>query len=143
MPSHPLASCEPYHRAIRRVLDERLAAGRASMLVAQHSMTDMLKGEVREMQAAILYNRDRRLAHQVLKALRRDGALHVTENQPYFLSDETDYTIPRHGEARGLLHVEIEIRQDLISSEPGQMEWAARVASALEDAERALSGRAP
>ena len=133
---------EPYHRAIRRVLDERLATGRASMLVAQHSMTDMLKGEVREMQAAILYNRDRRLAHQVLKALRRDGALHVTDNQPYFLSDETDYTIPRHGEARGLLHVEIEIRQDLISSESGQMEWAARIAAALEDAERALSNGA-
>jgi predicted N-formylglutamate amidohydrolase len=134
---------EPYHRAIRRVLNERLAAGRASILVAQHSMTNMFKGVVREMHAAILYNRDARLARKVLKALRRDGALHVTDNQPYFLSDETDYTIPRHGEARGLLHVEIEIRQDLISNESGQMEWAARIASALTDAERALSGHQP
>jgi predicted N-formylglutamate amidohydrolase len=134
---------EPYHRAIRRVLNERLAEGRVTILVAQHSMTDMFKGVAREMHAAVLYNRDQRLAHQLLKALRRDGALHVTDNQPYFLSDETDYTIPRHGEARGLLHVEIEIRQDLISGESGQMEWAARIASALAEAERTLSNSAP
>jgi len=41
----------------------------------------------------------------------------IGDNEPYFVSDETDYTIPRHGEARGLPHVEIEIRQDLISDD--------------------------
>jgi predicted N-formylglutamate amidohydrolase len=129
---------EPYHRELRMLLDERLTAKRKSILVAQHSMTDVFKGARRDMQAAVLYNRDRRFAQLVLQMLRRETELHVADNQPYFVSDETDYTIPRHGEARGLLHVEIEVRQDLITAEPGQLKWAERIATALRDAERAL-----
>lgn len=129
---------EPYHRALSGLLEERLAAHRPTILVAQHSMTDVFKGVRRTMHAAILYNRDRRLAHAMLEIMRRDDNLHVADNQPYFVSDETDYTIPRHGEARGLMHVEIEIRQDLIGHESGQIEWAIRIAGALQAARSAL-----
>jgi predicted N-formylglutamate amidohydrolase len=131
---------EPYHRRLCELLDERAASGRQTILVAQHSMTNVFKGVAREMHAAILYNRDRRFAELMLQALRRDASFHFADNQPYFVSDATDYTIPRHGEARGLLHVEIEIRQDLIGAEAGQIEWAQRIAKALQDAERALPG---
>ena len=62
------------------------------------------------------------------------------DNEPYFVSDETDYTIPVHGEARKLPHIEIEIRQDLITHEAGQTEWAARIVRALQDAEKAFLG---
>jgi predicted N-formylglutamate amidohydrolase len=103
-------------------------------------MTNVYKGERREMHAAILYNRDRRFAGLVLDALRREAHLLIADNEPYFVSDETDYTIPRHGEARGLPHVEIEIRQDLVAEEAGQVEWAERIARALEQAETALLG---
>jgi predicted N-formylglutamate amidohydrolase len=101
-------------------------------------MTNVYKGERRAMHAAILYNRDRRMAGLMLEALRREPGLVVADNQPYFVSDETDYTIPRHGEARGLPHVEIEIRQDLVAEEAGQVEWAERIGRALEEAERGL-----
>ena len=70
--------------------------------------------------------------------LRREGNLHIADNEPYFVSDATDYTIPRHGEARGLPHVEIEIRQDLLLDDGGQSEWAGRIAAALRVAERAF-----
>ena len=129
---------DPYHDCIRAVLDARLAAGRRSILVAQHSMTDRYKGVARAMQAAILYNRDRRFAGLVLEMLRREDQLVVGDNEPYFVSDETDYAIPHHGEARGLPHVEIEIRQDLIGDEPGQSAWAVRLTRALLDAEQAF-----
>jgi predicted N-formylglutamate amidohydrolase len=36
-----------------------------------------------------------------------------------------------HGERRGLPHVEIEIRQDLIARPEGQREWAKRLARLL------------
>lgn len=127
---------DPYHACIRRVLDERQAAGRSTILVAQHSMTDTYKGVRRAMHSAILYNRDRRFAGLVLAMLRRDPKLIVGDNEPYFMSDETDYSIPRHGEGRGLPHVEIEIRQDLISDEAGQCAWAERITQALQYAER-------
>jgi predicted N-formylglutamate amidohydrolase len=90
-----------------------------------------------------LYNRDRRFAGLVLEALRCERGLIVADNEPYFVSDDTDYTIPRHGEARGVPHVEIEIRQDLVTDEAGQDAWARRIARALEGAEQAFLRAAP
>jgi predicted N-formylglutamate amidohydrolase len=132
---------DPYHDRLRALLDERQAAGRPTILVAQHTMTHIFKGARREMHAAVLYNRDRRFAGLVLDSLRREAGLLIADNEPYFVSDETDYTIPRHGEARGLPHVEIEIRQDLVSDEAGQAAWAKRIAGALRDAEQAFIAR--
>jgi len=131
---------DPYHAHVRALLDERAAAGRPTILVAQHSMTDIYKGARREMHAAVLYNRDRRFAGVMLDMLRREAHLTIADNEPYFVSDETDYTVPRHGEARGLPHVEIEIRQDLVGDEAGQAEWARRIARALQDAEKIFLG---
>jgi predicted N-formylglutamate amidohydrolase len=129
---------EPYHRRIRALLDERAAAGRTTILVAQHSMTNIFKGVRRDMHAAVLYNRDRRFAGLILDLLRREPGLVVGDNEPYFVSDATDFTVPRHAEARGLPHVEIEIRQDLISDDAGQAEWAARIGGVLRAAEQAF-----
>jgi predicted N-formylglutamate amidohydrolase len=131
---------DPYHERIRMLLDARAARKHPTVLVAQHTMTDSYKGARREMHAAVLYNRDRRFAGLVLEMLRREDGLVVADNEPYFVSDETDYTIPHHGEARGLPHVEIEIRQDLVSDEAGQSAWAKRISRALKDAELALRG---
>jgi len=133
---------DPYHDHLRALLDERRAAGRPTFLVSQHSMTHIFRGVRREMHAAVLYNRDRRFAGLVLDMLRREPDLHVADNEPYFVSDATDYTIPRHAEERGLPHVEIEIRQDLLHEDAGQLQWAGRIARALRDAEHAFLGAA-
>ena len=63
--------------------------------------------------------------------LAEQRGLVVGDNEPYAVSDETDYTIPVHGEQRGLIHVEIEIRQDLIAEPEGQAEWIERLAGLL------------
>ncbi|HXA93781.1 MAG TPA: N-formylglutamate amidohydrolase, partial [Steroidobacteraceae bacterium] len=89
---------EPYHDHLRVLLDERAGRGHSTVLVAQHSMTDVFRGARREMHAAILYNRERRFARRVLQALRREPGLIVAENRPYALSDATDYTVPYHAE---------------------------------------------
>jgi predicted N-formylglutamate amidohydrolase len=52
----------------------------------------------------------------------------VGDNEPYAVSDDTDYTIPVHGEARGLMNSGIEIRQDLIGDQAGEQQWAERLA---------------
>src|SRR5580700_3839830 len=80
---------DPYHDCIRALLDARRATGRPTILVAQHSMTNIFKGIRREMHAAILYNRDRRFAGLMLDILRREQGLVVGDNQPYFVSDAT------------------------------------------------------
>lgn len=129
----------PYHARLRALLDARRAAQRPTILVTQHTMTDVLKGSRREMHAAVLYDRDRRFARVLLEMLRRDGALRVTENEPY-LVQLTHYTVPQHAEPRGLPYAEIEIRQDLVADERGQEAWARRIAGALDDAARAFGG---
>jgi predicted N-formylglutamate amidohydrolase len=121
----------PYHETIGGALDRRAAAGRASVLVALHSFTPVFKGVARPWHAAVLYNRDARLAHPLFELLSAEDGLVVGDNEPYAVSDLTDYTVPVHGERRGLPHVEIEIRQDLITEPPGQKVWAERLARLL------------
>lgn len=122
---------EPYQHRIAALLDAREAAGRRTILVTQHTMTPVYKGVARPMHAAILYHRDRRFAEAMLTQLRADPALVIADNEPYFVSDETDYTIPVHGERRGILHVEIEVRQDLVATPDGQARWADLLARTL------------
>jgi predicted N-formylglutamate amidohydrolase len=121
----------PYHNAIGGALDQRATQGRDSVLVALHSFTPVFKGISRPWHVAVLFNRDPRLAHSLAELLRAEGDLLVGENEPYAVSDLTDYTVPVHGERRGLPHVEIEIRQDLIAAPAGQTAWAERLARLL------------
>jgi predicted N-formylglutamate amidohydrolase len=125
----------PYHARIAALLDARQAAGRRTVLVAMHSFTPVFKGEARAMQVGVLFNRDARLAQALLALLRAEGDLTVGENAPYAISDASDYGVPVHGEKRGLPHVEIEIRQDLITDTAGQAAWAARFARLLPEAD--------
>jgi predicted N-formylglutamate amidohydrolase len=121
----------PYHDAIAAALDGREAAARKTVLVALHSFTPVFRGVSRPMHAAVLYNRHPALAMALHARLLAEGDLVVGDNEPYAVSDLTDYTVPVHGERRGLLHVEIEIRQDLITEEAGQLAWAKRLARLL------------
>ncbi|MBO0739600.1 MAG: N-formylglutamate amidohydrolase [Alphaproteobacteria bacterium] len=117
----------PYHDTIARALDRR----RAAVLVALHSFTPVFKGVARPWHVAVLFNRDALLAHPLAELLRAEGGLLVGENEPYAVSDLTDYTVPVHAERRGLPHVEIEIRQDLIATPESQRQWAERLARLL------------
>jgi predicted N-formylglutamate amidohydrolase len=118
---------DPYHNTISAELDRRHDAGRPTVLLAVHSFTPVYKGETRPWHVGLLYNRDDRVARVLMDLMREDSALTVGDNEPYAITDEGDYTIPVHGEERGILHIEIEIRQDLIETEAGQRDWALRV----------------
>ena len=96
-----------------------------------HSFTPVYGGVARRWQAGVLYNRYRALADALRAQLSAPGDLIVGDNEPYTVDDETDYTVPVHGETRGIAHVAIEIRQDLITDEPGQAYWADRLAVLL------------
>jgi predicted N-formylglutamate amidohydrolase len=109
----------PYHARIEQELDRRQREGQRTVLIAMHSFTPRFKGVSRPWEVGVLYNRDKRLAAPLLEALRAEGLV-VGDNEPYFVSDDTDYGIPRYGEQRGNLHVEMEFRQDLIADEHGQ-----------------------
>lgn len=125
-----VAIFEPYHDKIARMIQQRSR----TVYVAMHSFTPCFKGQVRQMQVAVLYNRNPRLSLHLAALLRAEGGIVVAENAPYRVSDETDYGVPVHAERNGLDYLEIEIRQDLIADEAGQALWAARLARLLPQA---------
>jgi predicted N-formylglutamate amidohydrolase len=128
----------PYHDAIDSELDRRRAAGRPAALIAMHSFTPAYLGVARPWHAGVLYNRDPRFAYSLMALLKRETGLTIGDNEPYSVNDSSDYTIPVHGERRGLHHVAIEIRQDLIADDSGQLAWAAVLARLLPQAYRDL-----
>jgi predicted N-formylglutamate amidohydrolase len=129
---------DPYHRRIAEVIDRRLHAGIATVLVSLHSFTPVYAGIARPWHIGTLYHRDTRLPPLLLKLLRAEADLVVGDNEPYAVSDETDYTIPVHAEARGLMNTGIEIRQDLIADAAGQRQWADRLARIFGEIETML-----
>ncbi len=118
----------PYHARIEAELDRRRDAGIPTVLVMMHSFTPEMNGVQRPWQAGVLYHQDTRFAQALLQALRAEGDLVVGDNEPYSVNSSSDYAVPVHGEGRGLVHVELEIRQDLIADAAGQQAWAQRLA---------------
>ncbi len=124
----------PYHRQISGALDRLIAAREIPIFVAIHSFTpQMSDGAPRPWQIGLLFEHDRRLVAPLKEAL---GALVpgicIGENEPYVIDGPSDYSIPEHGQKRGLPHIEIEIRQDLIATAEGAQLWAGRIAEALQ-----------
>ena len=132
---------DPYHRRISEVIDRRLRDAVPTVLVSLHSFTAVYAGIARPWHIGTLYHRDTRLPPLLLKLLRDEPDLVVGDNEPYAVSDETDYTIPVHGEARGLMNSGIEIRQDLIADRAGQQQWAERLARIFGEIETMLRAR--
>jgi predicted N-formylglutamate amidohydrolase len=69
-----------------------------------------------------------------------EEGLVVGDNEPYSVTDASDYTIPIHGEQRDLHHVALEVRQDLVTDEAGQRMWAALFVRLLPQAYQRLIG---
>lgn len=130
----------PYHQRFEDELARRERACERTVFVAMHSFTPCFKGHQRRWQCGVLYHRDTRLAQPLLALLRREG-LEVGDNEPYFVSEETDYAVLEYGERRGNLHVEIELRQDLIAEPAGQERWAELLARLLPEALATADGR--
>ena len=129
----------PYHDAIRAELARRREAGQPSIYVAMHSFTPVYLDVARPWHVGVLYNRDARLAEPLLRLLRGEGDLVVGCNEPYAVSDATDFSVVNQGEQRGIPHVELEIRQDLVADDAGQIAWAARLARLLVAAAQSIS----
>jgi len=121
----------PYHDRIEALLDARAERGLATTLIAMHSFTPVYLGVARPWTLGLLYNRDPRLAAPLLHLMNQDSAHYVGDKLPYEVDDTSDYSLPVHGEQRGLLHVGFELRQDLLADAPSQEDWAVWLESML------------
>jgi predicted N-formylglutamate amidohydrolase len=123
----------PFHAALEQLLERRKAARRLTGLATIHSFTPVYRGVSRPWHVGIISTAERSLADAMLGILRRDKHLIVGDNQPYSSKDRVDYTIRRHGRDRGLPHVMIEVRNDLLRAAKDIAAWGERLADALRE----------
>ncbi len=120
----------PYRDAVSAALDAALAAGTVPAILSIHTFTPVWKGAPRPWHAGVLWDMDGRLARPLIAALGAERDLVVGDNEPYDGALEGD-TMHELGTTRGLPHALIEIRQDLVDDEKGQIDWADRLARVL------------
>ena len=127
----------PYHAAIAATLDR---LGPNATVISMHSFTPAWKGRARPWEVGVLYDRDHRLSAPLMARLKEAGFT-VGDNEPYTGALEGD-TLYQHGTLRGLPHVLIEIRQDLIATEESAQAFALRLKPILDAALRDMHSRA-
>ncbi|HUK58628.1 MAG TPA: N-formylglutamate amidohydrolase [Stellaceae bacterium] len=121
----------PYHAALERSIAARIALGRVPAFLSIHSFTPVMGGKARPWHVGILWDGDPRIPQPLLAALRADAALVVGDNEPYSAREPQGYTVRTHAVQRGLPHVAIELRQDLIADDAGAARWAGILRAAL------------
>jgi predicted N-formylglutamate amidohydrolase len=118
----------PFHAAVAELLDRRAAAGVRSLVVSIHSFTPVYKSERRTVELGILFDRDRALPERLMPCFATVDARY---NEPYGPRDGVLHTLNLQAAPRGLAHAMIEIRNDFLSDERGQAEWAERLAASF------------
>lgn len=121
----------PYHQRIEALIDAKIAAGLAPVLVAMHSFTPVMNSFERPWHVGVLWDRDDRLAAPLLEYLKRNPSLVVGDNEPYSAREPLGYSMNEYGTRRGLPHATLEIRQDLIDTHHGAESWTGIVTDAL------------
>lgn len=119
----------PYHQAIGARLDAR--QGRLTRLLSIHSFTPNLDGAARPWVVGVSSRRARGFAEGLIRALRARNIGEVGDNQPYAIDDIHDYSLPTHGERRGIDHAMAEIRQDGLGAPADAQRWAKDLAAAI------------
>lgn len=121
----------PYHRALGRLLDQRIEQGIVPVYVAVHSFTPIYFGEARHVEVCVSWRVDDRLGRLLFDGLAELEQWKVVAHDPFIITLEGDYGIPYQAEARGLPTVLLEVRQDLIGSDKEAVAWGDRVADVL------------
>jgi predicted N-formylglutamate amidohydrolase len=117
----------PYHGAITRELDR---IGKAAVILSLHSFTPSWKTVPRKWDVGVLYDEDARFAAPLMRRLAEAGFT-VGDNEPYTGALEGD-TLNVHGTKRGLPHVLLEMRQDLIGDPAKAQDFALRLKPILD-----------
>ncbi len=117
----------PYHASVAEISGRR----EDTIIVSVHSFTPRFRGRaLRPWHAGLLFADDERLSRPLVDLLREEPGLVVGANEPYSGHLKGD-TIDRHAIAKGRQNTLIEVRNDLVTNDSGQVEWADRFARLL------------
>ena len=116
---------QPYHAAVTAQIDRFTDRGVSPALILVHSCTPQLnEGPFRPWEIGILWALDERMSRPVMDNLKAADACLLGDNEPYSLDPAIDYSGCEHAMRRGLPHLQLEFRQDLINTADGARRWA-------------------
>lgn len=122
----------PYHAAVSEAVEKvKRDSGMAPFLFSVHSFTPTMQGQERPWHVGILWDKDDRVARPLIEMLAADPALCVGDNEPYEGALRGD-TLYQNGTVNGFAHALIEIRQDLLATEAGCIDWIQKLVPILE-----------
>jgi predicted N-formylglutamate amidohydrolase len=125
---------QAFHAQAAAIIETRIAMVQPVIFVTIHSFTPVFKGIERRMHVGLLFDGDRRFTDLIAPLIRKSGPFDVRLNEPYGPEDGVCHTVNLQAGAKGLPYSMIEIRNDLIESESGQLEWAGRLGGVLQQA---------
>lgn len=128
----------PYHNQFAHVLDSYNQQRVIPLVIGVHTCTPHFKGESRPWHIGIMWDTDDRIAKPFMEYLRGIKGICVGDNEPYHAVDPegidpVGYAFEMHARSRGLPHVFIEVRQDLVATEEGAKKWAKIIYEGLAD----------
>ena len=115
---------KPYDTAIGKLITNvEAASGKSPFVVSVHSFTPVWRGKARPWHIGLLWDSDKRVFDLLFNELKKIDHIKVGDNEPYDGALKGD-TMYRHCTKKGIAHILIEVRQDLIGNEKGVTEWA-------------------
>ncbi len=122
---------QPYHQALERQLDEAVARFADPLIISIHSFTPKPDhGKLRELDIGLLWKVDEDKALKLKAEIERIHPYAIALNEPYSAL-KLNHTMDRHVLPRGLRHITLEVRQDLIGTDKGALIVAKHLTQAL------------
>jgi len=119
---------DPYHHAI----DQLLAARKADrpIICSIHSFTPVLQNRKRDFDIGVLFDRYEDLAQELGQRLAHEQ-YEVRYNEPYSGYDGLIFSARSHGERHGLVYIELEINNRLITGTTSALRVGRQVGEVL------------
>lgn len=121
----------PLARMVAAELDRRASLAIPTIVLGVHSFTRVFHGVARPWHAGVLYAGAAPFGHALVGLLASIPGTVVGDNEPYRIDPAHDYTVPTHGDGRGLPAALLEIRNDLIADDEGVALWGERLTAVL------------
>lgn len=118
----------PFHASAELLVKSRIT--QHPLFVGIHTFTPVFEKQLRNLEFAVLWNHDQRLARHLGREFKELG-FKVGWNNPY--SGKIFFeTQNRHGAQNQLPHVTIEIRHDLVTDAVGQSRFSSLISASLQ-----------
>lgn len=124
----------PYQAAVKAEIDAQVAAGLSPFVLSVHSCTPWMHGKKRPWHIGVLWDHDEKTGRALIRALEKQNPrLCIGDNEPYSLKDDRMKwaAVRHHAGRRGLPHVLVEFRNDLVGTPAGARKWGDILIKAL------------